>query len=78
MVGVFIEQATPFLDEFFFKLSQLAYPKNMIHLLIHNAVEYHTKTVADFTEKHGKQYMEFNLIDNDDSFPEWKARNFAL
>jgi procollagen-lysine,2-oxoglutarate 5-dioxygenase, invertebrate len=37
---VFIEQPTPFLDEFFQKLLNLEYPKDKIHLFIHNAVNY--------------------------------------
>lgn len=38
LIGVFIEQATPFLPEFLSKLNELDYPKKMIHLIIRNTV----------------------------------------
>ena len=38
MVGVFIEQPTPFIEEFLTKLVALKYPKDKIHLYIHNGV----------------------------------------
>ncbi|KAL7976026.1 hypothetical protein Chor_014983, partial [Crotalus horridus] len=36
VIGVFIEQPTPFLDQFFKRLQLLRYPKKKIHLFIHN------------------------------------------
>jgi hypothetical protein len=38
VIGVFIEQPTPFFEEFLAKLHGLNYPKDKIHLFIHNAV----------------------------------------
>lgn len=38
MMAVFIEQAMPFLPEFFTRLDNLTYPKEKIDLYIHNAV----------------------------------------
>ena len=38
VVGVFIEQPTPFFEEFLAKLHGLNYPKDKVHLFIHNAV----------------------------------------
>ena len=38
VVGIFIEKATPFMDEFWQKFVDLGYPKDKIHLFIHNKV----------------------------------------
>ena len=39
VVGIFVENPTPFLEEFWHKFVLLNYPKNKIHLYIHNAVK---------------------------------------
>ena len=38
LIGLFIEQPTPFLKSFFEKVVELDYPKQKIDLLIHNSV----------------------------------------
>lgn len=38
LVGVFIEQPTPFLSLFFLRLLRLRYPQKQIRLFIHNHV----------------------------------------
>ena len=38
VIGIFIEKATPFMDEFWQKFVSLGYPKDKIHLFIHNKV----------------------------------------
>jgi hypothetical protein len=38
LVAVFIEQPTPFLEEFFDKLYNIEYPKEKLHLFVHNSV----------------------------------------
>jgi len=50
LLAVFIEQPTPFMDEFWEKLVGLAYAKSNIDLVIHNRVDYHAKQVAEFSE----------------------------
>lgn len=42
LVGVFIEQPTPFLPEFFQRLLTLDYPKDKLKLFIHNNVSVHS------------------------------------
>lgn len=37
-MGIFIEKPTPFLTEFFERIAQQDYPKDRIHLYIHNTV----------------------------------------
>lgn len=41
LVGIFIEQATPFLEEQLQKVYDIDYPKDRMHLFIHNAVSHH-------------------------------------
>ena len=38
VVGVFVENPTPFMEEFLHKFVGLKYPKEKIHLYIHNGV----------------------------------------
>lgn len=40
-IGVFIEQPTPFLPEFFQRLLTLDYPKDKLKLFVHNNVSVH-------------------------------------
>lgn len=42
MVGVFIEQPTPFLPEFFQRLLTLDYPKDKLKVFVHNNVSVHS------------------------------------
>lgn len=37
-IGVFIEHATPFMEEFLERLTTLNYPLSRLHLFIHNSV----------------------------------------
>lgn len=41
LVGVFIEQPTPFLSLFFLRLLRLRYPQKQMRLFIHNQVSGH-------------------------------------
>jgi procollagen-lysine,2-oxoglutarate 5-dioxygenase len=38
LVAIFVEKATPFMEEFWQKFAELSYPKNKIHLFIYNKV----------------------------------------
>jgi len=38
LVAVFIEQPTPFLEEFLDKIYHTEYPKQKLHLFVHNSV----------------------------------------
>ena len=38
VIGIFIENPTPFFEEFLHKFLALSYPKDKIHLYIHNGV----------------------------------------
>ena len=38
LMGIFLEKDTPFLEEFFGRIAALIYPKDRIHLFVHNNV----------------------------------------
>ncbi|CAG9863076.1 unnamed protein product [Phyllotreta striolata] len=78
LIALFIEHNTPFLEEFLNKIHNLQYPKERIHLFIHNAMKFHTDHVNNFTEKHAKEYVTLKQITPDDAIPEWTARDLSL
>jgi len=78
LIGVFVEKATPFLEEFLHKIYLLDYPKNKIHLFVHNNVDYHAKLVNDFVANYTSQYASAKTIVPEDKTKEWHARNLAV
>ncbi|XP_043236665.1 procollagen-lysine,2-oxoglutarate 5-dioxygenase 1-like isoform X2 [Amphibalanus amphitrite] len=77
-MAIFLEQATPFTEEFFTKILALHYPKDKLHLYIHNAVAYHAKEVAAFVEKHGPEYASVTVVSDEQNLKEWHARNRGI
>lgn len=77
MMAVFIEQATPFLEEFLDQILTTDYPKEKIHLLLRNNVEYHETEVDDFFQAHSKEYATAKRIKPSDFISEAEARNIA-
>lgn len=51
LIGVFIEHPTPFLPEFFQRLMMLDYPKDKLHVFVHNNVS--TVLATDVIPVHG-------------------------
>lgn len=78
VIGMYIEQPTPFFQEFLVNFATLAYPKNKIHLFIHNTASYHAFQVDGFIKEHGEEYLSVKLIRHDDNVKEWHARNLAI
>ncbi|KAM3968969.1 procollagen lysyl hydroxylase [Aphomia sociella] len=77
MMAVFIEQATPFLEEFLQQLLDTDYPKSKIHLLLRNNVEYHETEVDEFYQAHSKKFATAKRIKPNDFISEAEARNIA-
>lgn len=77
-MSLFIEVNTPFIEGFFSKIYQLEYPKERIHLFIHNTMKYHSVHVKNFTEKFGSEYLSLKEIKPEDGSPEWSARDLSL
>ncbi|XP_068630751.1 procollagen-lysine,2-oxoglutarate 5-dioxygenase [Battus philenor] len=77
MLAVFIEQATPFLEEFFQSIKEIDYPKNKIQLLLRNNIEYHETLVDQFFQNYSKEYATAKRIKPNDFISEAEARNIA-
>ncbi len=75
VLGLFIEKPTPFLEEWFNKISQLDYDKSKMTVFIHNAIEYHEEDVDNFLEEHKSDYLEVDVIGPKENVKEWHARN---
>ncbi|CAG9781920.1 unnamed protein product [Diatraea saccharalis] len=77
MVAVFIEQPTPFLEEFLQQLNNIDYPKSKIHLILRNNVEYHETEVDEFFQANFKNYATAKRIKPSDFISEGEARTIA-
>ncbi|GAU97710.1 hypothetical protein RvY_08960 [Ramazzottius varieornatus] len=75
-MGIFIEKPTPFLTEFFERITQQDYPKDRIHLFIHNTEEYHRNHVTNFTNNVAG-YASVASKEPTDVLSEAEARNQA-
>lgn len=77
MIGVFIERATPFLEDFYEAVGNLNYPKDRIHVFIHNDVEYHENVTKNFVES-GDAYASIKQIFPKDNIKESDARDLGM
>ncbi|XP_069364652.1 procollagen-lysine,2-oxoglutarate 5-dioxygenase [Maniola hyperantus] len=77
MLAVFIEQATPFMEEFLQQIIEIDYPKKKIHLYLRNNVEYHEADVDKFFRAISKEYLSAKRIKPADFMSEGEARNIA-
>ncbi|XP_077301869.1 procollagen lysyl hydroxylase [Arctopsyche grandis] len=77
VVAVFVEQATPFIEEFFLRISSIDYPKDKIHLFVRNNVPYHKSHIKKFTES-SSEYASFKQITPEDKIDEGSARMLAI
>ncbi|CAH2034418.1 unnamed protein product, partial [Iphiclides podalirius] len=77
MLAVFIEQSTPFLEDFLKQLLDIDYPKNKLQLLLRNNVEYHEEMVDKFFQEHSKEYATAKRIKPSDFISEAEARDIA-
>lgn len=81
MIGLFIHEATPFLQDFFETVLLLNYPRDKIHLFVHNSIDYHSKLVSDYFDIKFKNYFASQEIINSaqNSFQDsHKARQYAI
>ncbi|XP_077168253.1 procollagen-lysine,2-oxoglutarate 5-dioxygenase 1 [Paroedura picta] len=78
LIGIFIEQPTPFLTPFFQRLQKLNYPKTRIQLFIHNHEEHHLSQVDEFVEEHGEEYRSVKVIGPEDRVENAHARNMGI
>ncbi|XP_075903670.1 procollagen-lysine,2-oxoglutarate 5-dioxygenase 2 isoform X2 [Nelusetta ayraudi] len=77
-VGVFIEQPSPFLPEFFQRLWDLDYPKDRIKLFVHNNVVYHEKHIQKFWQENRGAYSSFKVVGPEENLSQGDARNMGM
>ncbi|XP_063772039.1 procollagen-lysine,2-oxoglutarate 5-dioxygenase 2 isoform X2 [Pseudophryne corroboree] len=77
-VGVFIEQPTPFLPEFFNRLLDLDYPKEKLSIFIHNSEVYHEKHVQKFWEKAKGVMGNLKVVGPEEIITQAEARNMGM
>ncbi|VFV35562.1 procollagen--oxoglutarate [Lynx pardinus] len=75
LVGVFIEQPTPFLSLFFQRLLRLHYPRKQMRLFIHNHEQHHKAQVEQFLAEHGSEYQSVKLVGPEVRVANADARN---
>uniref|UniRef100_A0A669QQT3 Procollagen-lysine,2-oxoglutarate 5-dioxygenase 1 n=1 Tax=Phasianus colchicus TaxID=9054 RepID=A0A669QQT3_PHACC len=78
LIGIFIEQPTPFLSQFFLRLRNLHYPKQRIQIFIHNHEQHHSMQVDSFVKEHSKEYLAMKVIGPDDEVENAEARNLGM
>uniref|UniRef100_A0A672IV89 procollagen-lysine 5-dioxygenase n=1 Tax=Salarias fasciatus TaxID=181472 RepID=A0A672IV89_SALFA len=79
LIGVFIEQPTPFLPEFFQRLLTLDYPKDKLRLFVHNNVSvYHEKHIQRFWEDNKNVFGSFKVVGPEENLSQGEARNMGM
>ncbi|MEE6485250.1 hypothetical protein FKM82_014228 [Ascaphus truei] len=78
VIGVFIEQPTPFVSEFFKRLTNLQYPKKRIQLYIVNHEASHRVLVEKFLQDHGTEYNTVRVVGPGETSNAADARNSAM
>ncbi|NP_001088279.1 procollagen-lysine, 2-oxoglutarate 5-dioxygenase 1 L homeolog precursor [Xenopus laevis] len=78
VIGIFIEQPTPFVSEFFKRLNNLNYPKNRIQLYISNHEPHHQRRVENFLQDHGTQYNFVKTVGPEENSDFADARNKGM
>ncbi|XP_074831725.1 procollagen-lysine,2-oxoglutarate 5-dioxygenase 1 isoform X2 [Carettochelys insculpta] len=78
LIGIFIEQPTPFLSQFFLRLQNLQYPKKCTQLFIHNHEQHHQSQVDTFVKEHSKEYHTVKVIGPENHVENAEARNMGV
>ncbi|XP_068601098.1 procollagen-lysine,2-oxoglutarate 5-dioxygenase 1 [Brachionichthys hirsutus] len=78
LIGIFIQQPTPFATVFFERLLNLHYPKSRLKLFIYNQEEHHTHLVSSFLRDYGSLYRDFRSIEPEAHVDRAAARNLAF
>ncbi|XP_035499661.2 procollagen-lysine,2-oxoglutarate 5-dioxygenase 1 isoform X2 [Scophthalmus maximus] len=66
VIGIFIQQPSPFVTVFFERLLKLQYPKNRLKLVIHSQEAHHEPQVSSFLQDHGSLYQDARLVTDTD------------
>uniref|UniRef100_A0A8C2HDP5 procollagen-lysine 5-dioxygenase n=1 Tax=Cyprinus carpio TaxID=7962 RepID=A0A8C2HDP5_CYPCA len=72
-IAVFIEQPTPFLEEFLERLATLSYPHTRLRLFIHNNVVYHEQHVERFWTRHRSLFPGARIVGPEENLKQDQA-----
>ncbi|TKS77016.1 Procollagen-lysine,2-oxoglutarate 5-dioxygenase 1 [Collichthys lucidus] len=78
VIGIFIQQPTPFVTVFFERLLKLQYPKNRLKLFISNQETHHERQVSSFLQDHGKLYQDVKTIGPEKELDGTESRNLGF
>ncbi|XP_020665162.3 multifunctional procollagen lysine hydroxylase and glycosyltransferase LH3 [Pogona vitticeps] len=78
LLGVFIEQPTPFLPQFLQRLLTLDYPYSHLSLFIHNRVVYHEPHIQAEWEQLREAFDTIKLVGPEEDLSEGEARDMAM
>ncbi|XP_035237773.1 procollagen-lysine,2-oxoglutarate 5-dioxygenase 1 isoform X1 [Anguilla anguilla] len=78
LIGIFIQQPTPFVAVFFERLLNLKYPKDRLKLFIYNQEPHHKKHISSFLEDHGTEYQAVKVIGPEEEMDSTTSRNLGL
>ncbi|KAM8754266.1 procollagen-lysine,2-oxoglutarate 5-dioxygenase 1 isoform 1-T1 [Acanthopagrus schlegelii] len=78
VIGIFIQQPTPFVTVFFERLMKLKYPKNRLKLLIFNQEVHHENHVSSFLHNHGNLYQDVKSIGPEEGVHGPASRNLGF
>ncbi|XP_034447297.1 procollagen-lysine,2-oxoglutarate 5-dioxygenase 1 isoform X3 [Hippoglossus hippoglossus] len=78
MIGIFIQQPTPFVAVFFERLLKLQYPKNRLKLFIHSQKAHHEGQISAFLQDHGSLYEDVRLFGHEEDMDRAASRNLGF
>uniref|UniRef100_A0A7N6B082 Procollagen-lysine,2-oxoglutarate 5-dioxygenase 1 n=1 Tax=Anabas testudineus TaxID=64144 RepID=A0A7N6B082_ANATE len=78
VIGIFIQQPTPFVTVFFERLLKLQYPKNRLKLFIYNKVKLMQTIVSSFLQDHGNLYQDVKFIGPEEEMDGAAPRNLGF
>ncbi|KAJ8016418.1 hypothetical protein DPEC_G00007010 [Dallia pectoralis] len=78
VMGIFIQQPTPFVSVFFERLHALEYPRNRLKLFIYNQEQHHEGQVRSFLKDHGTEYQDVKVIGPEDNIDRETSRDLGF
>ncbi|CAH2272451.1 procollagen-lysine,2-oxoglutarate 5-dioxygenase 3 [Pelobates cultripes] len=78
LLGIFIEQPTPFLPQFLERVATLDYPRNRLLLYIHNSEVYHEKHIQAFWDKHKEEFSSIKIVGPEEALSQGEARDMGM
>ncbi|KAL4646070.1 procollagen-lysine,2-oxoglutarate 5-dioxygenase 1 [Arapaima gigas] len=78
VIGIFIQQPTPFVSVFFERLFKLQYPKERLKLFIYNHEPHHEQHVRSFMEDHGTKYRDVKVIGPEEEMDSVVSRSLGF